>query len=163
MPCPPQPATGTAATTHRRAPTTRIPHRPSAGGGDDTTAWGSPPLPRGPDKGRQTNSCGTGRQPRRPQASQPYPRGEPLKSGGRRLHAPGDHGPARQPHPPTRRPAPGPPDGHRVGDGRHLAPRPCPLLPLAVGAAPLAAHKSKVGDMDDPAGRPAAAGGQSPA
>ena len=28
----------------------------------------------------------------------------------------------------------------RVGDGRHLAPRPCTLLPLAVGARPLATH-----------------------
>ena len=56
-----------------------------------------------------------------------------------------------------------PRDGHRVGDGRHLAPRPCPLLPLAVGAAPLAAHQGMVSDMVVLPPRPAAVGGHPPA
>ena len=56
--------------------------------------------------------------------------------------------PAGQPHLPAPRPAPGPPDGHRVGDGRHLAPRPCPQLPLAVGATPLATHQGVVSDVE---------------
>ena len=46
-------------------------------GGDDTAAPGSPPLTGVPNEGRQTNGCGTGCQPRRPQWSQPCPRGPP--------------------------------------------------------------------------------------
>ena len=49
---------------------------------------------------------------------------------------------------PAPRPAPGPPDSHRVGNSRHLAPRPCPLLSLAVGAAPLATHQGMVSDVE---------------
>ena len=71
--------------------------------------------------------------------------------------------PAGHPYPPAQRPAPGPPDGHRVGDSRHLAPGPCPLLPLAVGAAPLPAHQGLNGEVAIPAGRLAAAGGHPPA
>ena len=83
----------------------------------------------------------------------------PLEPGGRRLHAPGDHGPAGQPYPPAPKPTPGPPDGHCVGDGRHLAPRPRPLLPLVVGAAPLAAHQGVVSGVEILPRRPAADGG----
>ena len=53
---------------------------------------------------------------------------------------------------------PDPPDGHRVGDGRHLAPRPCPLLPLAVGATPLATHQGVISDVEVLPQRPAAGG-----
>ena len=61
---------------------------------------------------------------------------------------PENHGPVGQPHPLAQRPAPGYPDGCRVRDGRHLAPGPCPLMPLAVGAAPLATHQGVVSDME---------------
>ena len=66
--------------------------------------------------------------------------------------------PAGQPHPPAQRPAPGPPDGDPVRDGRHLAPRPRPLLPLTVGAAPLATHQGMVSNMEVLPRRPAAVG-----
>ena len=44
-----------------------------------------------------------------------------------------------------------------------MTPRACPLLPLAVGAAPLAAHQGLDGDVEVPPGRSAAAGGHPPA
>ena len=93
----------------------------------------------------------------------PAPTGEPLELGGRRLHAPAHHSSTGQLHAPAQRPAPGPPDGHPVGDGRHLEPRSCPLLPLAVGAAPLPAHQGMVSDMEVLPRWPAAAGGHPPA
>ena len=71
-----------------------------------------------------------------------------MEPGGRLLHAPGNHGPAGQPYPPAPKATPGPPDGHCVGGGRHLAPRQRPLLPLAVGAAPLAAHQGMVSGVE---------------
>ena len=74
----------------------------------------------------------------------------------------GERSPARQPHPPAPKPAPRPPDGHRVGGSRHLTPRPCPVLPLAVGSAPLLPHQGLDGHVEVPPGRPAAIGGHPP-
>ena len=67
------------------------------------------------------------------------------------------------PRPPAQQPAPRPRNGHRVGGSRHLAPRPCALLPLAVGATPLTTHQGLDGNVVVPPGRPAAAGGHPPA
>ena len=61
--------------------------------------------------------------------------------------------------PPAPGPTPGPPDGCCVGDGRHMAPRPCPLLPLAVDATPLATHQGLVSGLEVLPQRPTALGG----
>ena len=60
-------------------------------GGDDTTAAGTPPPTGGPADGRHTNDCALGHKPRRPQASQPRPKGPPC-TGQRRAAA--QHTPA---------------------------------------------------------------------
>ena len=74
--------------------------------------------------------------------------GAPLGPGGRYLHALQGHAPARWPHPSVPRQAPKPPENHRVRQGRQLAPGACPLLPLAMGRAMMAAHQGVVGNMD---------------